>query len=89
MHNPRIDDIATRVDTLQSEGIPFLSAVSRVAEMVGISINTVDSCYAAALTGDYSDMASDRLEWLDERIPAATPDPFDTGVDDWNEDYWR
>ena len=68
MHNPRIDDIATRVDTLQLEGIPFLVACSKVAESLEISISVVDSCYGAALTGDYSDMVID-------------PDPYDVSAD--------
>lgn len=75
-HNPRIDDIATRVDTLQAEGYPFLSAISRVAELLEISTATVDSCYGAALSGIYENVTPD-------------PDPYDVTVDDWSEDFWR
>ena len=84
--NPRIDDIATKVDTLQLEGYPFLSAISQVAESLDVSVVVVDACYGASLTGDY-DLALEVETALGSPLPYV--DPFNVNVDDWSEDFWR
>ena len=88
-HVDRIEGVAFRVDCLQAEGYPLLSALSRVSEQLDMTLSVVADCHSAAMTGDYDvDLPAAELEsdgyWYD-----VDPDPFDTNVDDWSEDFWR
>lgn len=89
--NPRITDIATRVDRLQSEGFPLLAAFSRVAESLDLDVSTIDRCYGIALCDAY-DVESENPYYRDDSSILShshdTPDPFDIEAD-WNENLSR
>jgi len=90
--NPRITDIATRVDRYQlEEGMPLLAAFSKVAEEIDLDVSIVDLCYGEALLSDgQNDYVPDYLDAAETKeLNTSLPDPFDTSVDDWNPDYWR
>ena len=80
--NPRITDIATRVDQLQEEGFPFLSAVSRVAEELDMDESAIDRVYSIALDAHPNDPIAPEYETLSH--DNNYPDPYNVQAD-WEE----
>jgi hypothetical protein len=96
--NPRLVELARLVAARIDRGYDYLTACKLVSAKVDMSLSLVSEAYDYVVgIGDYPSVpsAEDLGDGIwEDTLPVSDDfsslvDPYDTTVDDWNENYWR